>query len=103
MVAAVTCAFTAMTVFLAKQPASNKAAWRILETNTFGFHSINRKSLLVIRKESWYSLHHITDVLKIKLLQFEPTNAHNFIKVTTSQHTSSYMFQDLLASEAQNM
>jgi hypothetical protein len=27
-----------------------------------------------------------------ELLQFEPTNAPSFIKVTLLQHTSSYMF-----------
>jgi len=33
----------------------------------------------------------------IHLLQFEPTNAHNFIEVTiTLQHTSCYMFRSLL-------
>jgi hypothetical protein len=29
-----------------------------------------------------------------QLLQFEPTDAHNFIKVTILQHTSYYMFPD---------
>jgi hypothetical protein len=32
----------------------------------------------------------------IPLLQFEPTNAHDFIKVTISQHTSSDMLINLL-------
>jgi len=30
--------------------------------------------------------------ITIKLLQFKPTNAHNYIKVTILQHTISYMF-----------
>jgi hypothetical protein len=35
--------------------------------------------------------------IKIQLPQFEPTNVHNFIKITLIlQHTSSYMFRALL-------
>jgi hypothetical protein len=30
--------------------------------------------------------------ITIQLLQFEPSNAHNFINVTILQHTNSYMF-----------
>ena len=36
--------------------------------------------------------------IMIQLLQFEPTNAHNFIKVIVIlQHASSYMFRASLA------
>jgi len=38
-----------------------------------------------------------TQHISAQLLQFKPTNAHNFIKVTILQHTSCYMFCDSLA------
>ena len=37
-------------------------------------------------------------VVFLQLLQFEPTNAHNFIKVRILQHTSCYTFQSHLPS-----
>ena len=45
-----------------------------------------------------YSFTFSIPCIVIQLLQFEPTNAHNFIKITIIlQHTSTYMFQAIEA------